>query len=385
MIDRRRFLGAAAMLGGSVVLVPHGTGGAEVGNPFDRKQLNFMRSMLESPSPSGYEKPVQIIWSEYTKKFAEVRFDKLGNAIGEVNNGGKPRLMLAAHCDEIGFMVTYIGGDGFLYFASMGGFDQSIIPGRRVVVHTTSGPVSGVIGKGPIHLMSAEDRNKPSRIKDLFIDIGAKDKDEAESIVAIGDPVTYTYEFMELRNGFAVARGFDDRIGSFIVAEALRRVAGSKKLKASVCGVSTVQEEIGLRGAQASAFGVDPDVAIAVDVTHATDYAGIDKKQNGDIKLGGGGAVSRGPFLNPRLFDLIVEMAKKNDIPYQVEGAPGSTGTDANAIQVTRAGVATGLISIPLRYMHTPVEMLALDDVENIIRLITAVAEELTPGMDFVP
>lgn len=385
MVDRRGFLGAAAGMSGAAFLGVSHAAGAEAVNPFDTKQLAFMRDMLEHPSPSGYEKPVQQIWANYTKQFAEVRFDSLGNAIGMVNPKGRPRLMLAGHCDEIGFIITYIDDSGFLYFASVGGFDQSIIPGRRVVIHADKGPVAGVIGKGPIHLMSQADRDKPSRIEDLFIDIGAKDKSEAESIIDIGDPVTYTYEYMELHNGYAVARGFDDRVGAFIVAEVLRRAAVSKKLKASIHGVSTVQEEVGLRGAQASAFGVEPDAAIAVDVTHATDYAGINKKQNGDIKLGGGGAVSRGPFLNPRLFDLIVETAKSNNIPYQVESAPGSTGTDANAIQVSRAGVATGLISIPLRYMHTPVEMLALADVENIIRLITAVAEAMTPDMSFVP
>jgi len=385
MIDRRGFLGAAFALGGSACLRPLSAFGDEAGNPFDRKQMSFMQEMLTSPSPSGYEKPVQKIWEAYTSRYAEVRFDRLGNAIATVNGGGKPRFMLAAHCDEISFMVTFIDDNGFLYFAPMGGFDQGIIPGRRVQVHTSNGPLDGVIGKGPIHLMSQDARNRPSQIKDLCIDIGAKDKDEAESIVAVGDPVTYTYEYLELRNGLAVARGFDDRIGSFIVAEVMRRISESRKLKASVYGVSTVQEEIGLRGANASAFGVDPDVAIAIDVTHATDYPGMDKKQAGDIRLGGGGAVSRGPFLNPVVFDLIMETAKKNNLPCQVEGAPGSTGTDANAIQITRAGVATGLISIPLRYMHTPVETLALIDVENIIRMIVAFAEELTPDMDFIP
>jgi len=385
MFDRRHFLKASALFGCSALFAPARAICARGEGPFDRKQLDFLKSMLSSPSPSGYEKPVQEIWRNYTKKFSDVRMDSHGNAISLVNPGGSPRLMLAAHCDEIGFMVKYIDGDGFIYFAAMGGFDQSIIPGRRVNVHTATGPVPGVIGKGPIHLMSDDARNRPSQIKDLCIDIGAKDGQEAKSIVAIGDPITYTYEFLELRNGLAVARAFDDRVGSFIVAETLRALAASKELKAEVHGVSTVQEEIGLRGATTSAFGIDPQVALATDVTHATDYPGVDKKQVGDIKLGGGAVVTRGPNINHRVFDLLVETAKKKGIPYQVLGAPRGTGTDANVIQLTRSGVATGLISIPLRYMHTPVETLAIMDVKHIVNLMAGFAEALTPEMDFVP
>jgi len=385
MIRRRRFLKASMFLGGAMFLDPLKGAGTAGGGPFGKKQLDFLKRMLSSPSPSGYEQPVQRIWCEYTGKFADVRLDSHGNAIGVVNAGGGPRLMLAGHCDEIGFMVKYIDDEGFLYFSAMGGFDQSIIPGRRVVVHTAHGPVPGVIGKVPIHLMSGEERDKPSRIKDLCIDIGAKDRGEAESLVTIGDVVTYSYDYMELRNGLAVARGFDDRIGSFIVAEALRRLSKSGRLKAEVHGVSTVQEEIGLRGARTSAFGIDPEVALATDVTHATDYPGVNKKLVGDIRLGGGAVIARGPNINPRVFDLLVGTAEKHDIPYQIEGIPRGTGTDANAIQLTRAGVATGLVSIPLRYMHTPVETLAMRDVDHVIDLMVKFAEALEPDTDFTP
>ena len=385
MFNRRRFLKTSAVLSGVAVLNPIMVTGDSRDDPFTKRQLDFLKSILSSPSPSGYEKPVQKIWSDYTNKFADVHMDSHGNAIGVVNPKGKPRLMLAGHCDEIGFMVKYIDDSGYIYFAAMGGFDQSIIPGRRVNIHTAKGPVPGVIGKGPIHLMSSEARNKPSQIKDLCIDIGAKDKEETESIISIGDPITYTYDYMELRNGLSVARGFDDRIGSFIVAEVLRKLSDSKQLKAAVYGVSTVQEEIGLRGATTSAYGIDPQVALATDVTHATDYPGVDKKQVGDIKLGGGAVITRGPNINHKVFSLLVETAKKNDIPYQVLGAPRGTGTDANVIQLTRSGVATGLISIPLRYMHTPVETLAKKDVDDIIRLMALFAEALTPDMDFIP
>ncbi len=350
-----------------------------------KKSLDFLKSILSSPSPSGYEQPVQKLWSKYTQEFADVRTDTHGNTIGVVNPKGSPRVMFAGHCDEIGFMVRYIDDNGFLYFGTIGGFDQSIVPGRRVKIYTSKGSVNGVIGKTPVHLIKSEDRKKGSEIKDLWIDIGAKNKKDAESLISIGDPITYTYDFMEMRNGIAVARAFDDRIGSFIVAEVLRELSGSKTLTASVHSVSTVQEEIGMRGAGTSAFGIDPDVGIATDVTFATDQPGVDEKQVGDIKLGSGPVIARGPNINPRVFDLLVRIAKKMKIPYQLEGIPRATGTDANRIQITKAGVASGLVSVAVRYMHTPVETLNLGDVEKTIKLMTAFAEELKPDMKFIP
>jgi tetrahedral aminopeptidase len=350
-----------------------------------KKSLDFLKSILSSPSPSGYEQPVQKIWSEYTKKFADVHTDSHGNAIGVLNPKGTPRLMLAGHCDEIGFMIRYIDKNGFLYFGPIGGFDETIIPGRRVTVHTSSGPVPGVTGKTPIHLIKRDERNKGSEIKDIWIDIGVKDKKAAEKLIAIGDPVTYVDDFMEMKTGLVVARAFDDRIGSFAVTEVLRELSESKTLKASVHSVSTVQEELGIRGATSSAFGIDPQVGIATDVTFATDQPGVEEKQVGEIKLGGGPVIARGPNINPRVFDLLVETAKKKKIPYQVEGISRATGTDANAIQITRAGVAAGLVSIPVRYMHTPVETLDLKDAEYTIKLMAGFAETLTPGMNFTP
>ena len=351
-----------------------------------KQSIDFLKRILSTPSPSGYEQPVQKLWTEYVRPFAEqVSTDSHGNTIGVVNGGGAPRVMFSGHCDEIGFMVRYIDDKGFLYFGAIGGFDETIIPGRRVTVHSTDGPVPGVIGKTPIHLIKPDDRKKGSEINDLWIDIGAKDKKEAESLITIGDPVTYTYDFMEMKTGFAVARAFDDRIGSFIVAEVLRTLAEAKSLKAAVYSVSSVQEEIGLRGARTSAYGIDPQVGIATDVTFATDHPSIDAKQVGDIKLGGGPVIARGPNINPRVFDLLVKTAKKHKIPYQIEGIPRATGTDANAIQLNRAGVAAGLVSVPLRYMHTPVEMLDLKDVKQTIQLMSAFAEALTPETNFIP
>lgn len=351
-----------------------------------QESLDFLRNMLEKPSPSGYEQPVQEMWRTYTRAFADnVHTDVHGNSIGVINPQGTPRVLFAGHCDEIGFMVRYIDDKGFLYFGAIGGFDETIIPGRRVTIHTVNGSVPGVIGKAPIHLIKTEDRKKGAEITDLWIDICARDKKEAESLVAIGDPVTYRYDFMQVRDDYYTARGFDDRIGSFIVAEILRELADSTALKASVYSVSTVQEEIGLRGAHTSAYGIDPQVGVATDVTFATDHPGLDQKHFGDIRLGAGPVIARGPNINPRVFDLLTETAKKNNIPYQVEGIPKSTGTDANAIQLTRAGVASGLVSVPLRYMHTPVETLCLSDVEYAVKLMAAFAEAVTPDMKFIP
>ncbi|MCE5249916.1 M42 family metallopeptidase [bacterium] len=349
-----------------------------------KESLDFLQSMLANPSPSGYEQPVQKLWRDYTGPFAEkVTGDTQGNAIGVVNAKGTPRIMFTGHCDEIGFIITYIDDNGFLSFGALGGFDEPIIPGRRVTVHTSHGPIPGVIGKPPIHLMKSEDRGTGAKIEDLVIDTGAADKKEAESLVALGDPVTYTYDFIPLRNDLYVARGFDDRIGSFIVAEALRALAGSKTLKAGVYCVSTVQEETGARGAYTSAFSIEPLVGIAIDVTHASDQPGVEKKRVGDIKLGGGPVIARGSRSNPHVFNLLVETAQKNNIPYQIEVNPSSTGTDADAIQISRAGVAACVVSIPLRYMHTPVETLSMKDVENTIRLLVAFAEAVKPDMTF--
>ncbi len=350
-----------------------------------KKPLDFLKSILASPSPSGFEQPVQKLWREYVQHFAKVHTDLHGNTIGVVNPKKTPRIMFTGHCDEIGFMIRYIDEKGFLYFGPIGGFDETIIPGRRVTIHTSNGPVPGVIGKTPVHIIKSEDRKKGSEIKDLWIDIGVKNKKEAESLVLIGDPATYTYDFMELRKGVVVARGFDDRIGSFIVAEVLRVLSASKKITASVYSVSTVQEEIGLRGARTSAFGIDPLVGIATDVTFATDQPGVEEKHVGDIKLGGGPVIARGPNINPRVFEILVKTARKLKIPYQVEGISRATGTDANVIQITRAGVAAGLVSVPLRYMHTPVETLNLNDVEGVIKLMAGFAEEVKPDMKFIP
>jgi endoglucanase len=281
-------------------------------------------------------------------------------------------------------MVNYISDDGYIFFKTIGGFDLNIIPGRRVRIHTKNGPVPGVTGKKAIHVMTEEDRKKKLEIQDLWIDIGVKDKKEAESLVRVGDPITYAESFEIVRGQVAASRAFDDKAGSFAVGEVLRLLAG-KTFDAAVYAVSTVQEEVGLRGARTSAYGIDPKIGVAVDVCHATDHPDMDRKRVGDIKLGAGPAIARGPNISPIVERMLIEAAEAEGIPYQLEAAPGGTGTDANAIQLTRAGVATGLVSIPLRYMHTAAEVISLEDLVNVSRLLAAFILRVKDDTDFTP
>lgn len=347
--------------------------------------FDFLKRLVDTPGPSGYEQRVQRVFRDRVAAYsADVRTDVLGNVYATVNPGGSPRIMLAGHADEIGFQVRYISDDGMLYFGSIGGHDPIVTVGQRVTLHTASGPILGVLGRKAIHLLDQDERGKTPRLDDLWIDIGAKDKADAESVVAIGDCVTYEHELKRLRGDLCVARSFDDKMGVFVVAEALRLIS-AMPLKAAVIGVSTVQEEVGLRGARTSAYGADPNIGIATDVGHSTDYPGGDKKRVGDMRLGSGPQIARGANINPVVFDLLVKAAKELSITYQVEAAPGGTGTDANALQLSRAGVATGLIGVPLRYMHTPNEIMSLDDIENAARLMAGFCERVTPEIDWTP
>jgi endoglucanase len=351
-----------------------------------KESVNFLRDLIAAPSPSGFEGPAQEVWMSRTSPFAdEITRDVHGNAIAAVNPAGSPRIMLAGHIDEVGFMVKYISDDGFISFATIGGVDIHLAPARRVVIHTAHGPVMGVIGKKPIHLMSPEARaSQKLEWHQLWIDIGAKDRKEAEKKVDLGDPVTFTDGFEVLNGNCVIGRGFDDKAGAFTVSEVLRLLKG-RKIQAAVYGVATVQEELGLRGAKTSAHGIDPDIGIATDVTFASDHPDTDKKQLGEITLGKGPVLARGPNINPKVYSRLVKLAKADKIPYQVEPAPRATGTDANVIQMTRSGVAAGLVSIPNRYMHTPVEMVHLEDLDNSAKLLAAYIESLKPGEDLLP
>ncbi len=352
-----------------------------------KSSLDFLKALVEAPSPSGFEGPVRRIWKREVEGYAdEIKVDLHGNTIASYNPNGEPRIMLAGHIDELGFMVVYINDEGYIHFSTIGGFDYTLIPGRKVRIHTKNGPVLGVIGRKAVHLMEDDERKKASKIHELWIDIGAEDKQETESVVSIGDPITYDSNFEELRNGKAISRAFDDKAGAFVVAEAMRIVADKRQRpRAALFSVATVQEEIGLRGATTSAYGVNPTVGIAVDVTHATDQPDVDKRRIGDVKIGGGPSISRGANINPVVFDLLVQIAEDKKIPYQLEGEPRGTGTDANAIQLARAGVAAGLVSVPLRYMHTPVELLAFKDAENCATLLAEFVMAVDSSTSFVP
>jgi endoglucanase len=346
---------------------------------------DFLRQMVETPSPSGYEQPVQRCVRKRMDQYADrVWTDVHGNVCGILNEKAPLRVMLAGHADEIGLMVTHIDAEGFVYFAPVGGIDPSLLPGQRVEIHTSGGVVSGVIGKKAIHLMDAKERETVPKAKDLWIDIGARNEKEAAKEVAVGDVATVVASFRIIRNDIAVARGFDDRIGSFVVTETL--VALSKrKLKVGVYAVSTVQEEIGLRGATTSAFSIEPHAGIAVDVGFASDFPGADRKQLGTVKLGEGPILHRGANINPVLGEHLMSTARRKRIPYQMSAEPRATGTDANAIQLARGGAAAALVSVPNRYMHTPVELISLKDAENCIRLLAESILAMTAKMDFTP
>jgi len=350
-----------------------------------QESFAFLKRIVDTPGPSGYEQAVQRVYREEVSRYADdVRTDVMGNVIAVRNPEGRPRIMLAGHADEIGFQVRYINEDGMLYFGTIGGHDAVVAVGQRVYVHTASGPVLGVLGRKAIHLLDQDERNKMPKLTDLWIDIGAKDKKEAEALVAIGDCVTYAQELQRLQGDVCAARSFDNKMGVFVVAEALRLLSGTN-LRAAVFAVSTVQEEVGLRGARTSAFGIDPLIGLATDVGHAMDFPGADKKKEGDFQLGGGPIIARGANINPKVFDLLAQTAREMEIAYQIEASPGGTGTDANAMQIARAGMATGLISVPLRYMHTPNEVMDLNDIENAARLMAGFCERVTPEMDWTP
>jgi putative aminopeptidase FrvX len=351
------------------------------------ESFEFLKSLAEAPSPSGYEQPVQKIFREYIKTAVdEVQTDVLGNAFGLIKGKEKPVVMLAGHCDEIGFMIKYVDENGYLYFASIGGVDEQLLPGKRVWVHGPEDAVLGVVGRKPIHLLDPKDREKAPQIYAQFIDIGAKTRREAEKHVRIGDPVTFAGGLESLLGDRIVSRGFDDKVGSFVVAEVLRQI-GEKKERppCTVYGVSTVQEELGLRGATTSAYRIQPDIGIAIEVGHASDYPDVDKKRVGEYKIGAGPIIARGANINPRVYDLLLKSAKRCKTPVQILGAPRATGTDANVIQLSRNGVATGLVSVPLRYMHTPTEVLSLKDLETTCQLLVAFIYGLKEGISFIP
>lgn len=350
-----------------------------------KESVEFLRELIKTPSPSGWESKIQAVCAEYARPYAdEVYKDVHGNQYAVKNKSAGLRVMLAGHVDEIGLMVNTIDDKGFISFVAVGGIDPAVLAGQRVIVHGSKGPVAGVIGRTAIHLTDQEDRGKPMKIHQLWLDIGAKNKEDAEDAVAIGDPVTIDMGYQELRNDRVVARAFDDRVGAFVVLEALRLLE-KRKIRVELYCVTTVQEEIGLRGATTSSYGCNPHVGVAVDVGHALDYPSADTKRHGDAKVGAGPIIARGPNINPVVGRQLVDIAKGKKIPYQVGAEPRATGTDANAMQLSRGGVATGLVSVPNRYMHSPVELISLADAENAAKLLAEWVTALKPEMNFIP
>ena len=347
--------------------------------------LAFLRTLVNTPSPVGHEVRGQRVWLDYAKQFADETFsDAYGNCVAVLNKGGSPRLMLAGHADEIAMAVNYISDEGFIYVRRMGGVDAAITKAQRVVIHTRNGPVKAVVGNVAPHLMREEKEPKPPKIHDLFIDIGVSSRKDAEKLVQIGDPITLVDEFDSLRNDLVVARAFDNRIGTFAVAEALRLLKESKsRLQAEVCAVSNVQEEVGLLGARQIAYSLKPDVALVVDVTHATDYPTVNKPQHGDIKVGKGPAITHGGCNHPEVVSRLEQIAKAKKIPLQHEAMSSSSGTDTDVIFWTRGGIASALISLPNRYMHSPVEVVSLNDLEKIPVLLAGFAASLKKGEEF--
>ena len=345
----------------------------------------FFEHILETPSPSGFERPVQEAVRVYAGQFADdVTTDVHGNVMAVKNPGAPRRLMLAGHCDQIGLIVQHVDDEGFLYFLPIGGWDPQMLVGQRMTVWTRDAQIPGVICRKPIHLLTEEERKLAPKLKELWLDIGAADKAEAQKLVRVGDPVTVELTVRPMQNRRLASPAMDDKCGVWVVMEALRR-ACAKKLDCSLYAVSTVQEEVGLRGATTSAYGIDPHIGVAVDVTQATDYPTIEKTEEGDVRLGKGPVIYRGPNMNPSVVERLIQTAESQEIPYQLAASGRPPGTDARVIQTSRAGVATGLVSIPNRYMHSPVEMVSLDDMDRAADLLARFAEGLTGEVDFTP
>ncbi len=345
----------------------------------------FLTDLLLTPGTSGDERNVQNVVRAFASTFAdEVTTDVHGNVLATVNPKGSPTILLDAHCDQIGLIVRHIDSFGFIRVNPIGGWDMQILLGQRLLIQTSSGPIPGVIARKPIHLLDPDERKNVPKLKELWIDIGSASEAETRSIVSVGDFVTPEPCVRELRNGRIAGVAMDDRTGIWVIMNALRKIA-EKNPAAKVVAVSAVQEEIGLRGATTSAYNVNPDVAIAVDVTHATDCPGIDQNEFGRVEIGKGPVIVRGPNANPHVFNLLISKAKDRAIPFQINALGYPASNDGAAIQVTRGGCAAGLVTIPNRYMHSPVELVAESDLEHAADLISQFCLAIDAQTSFVP
>lgn len=348
-------------------------------------QFEFLKRLVETTGPSGYEQQTQQVWRERVQDVAAgVTTDTLGNVTAILNPSGTRRVMIEAHIDEIGFIIKYIDDDGFLYFSPIGGFDPSTLPGNRVRIKGKNGPVLGVLGRKPAHLLTEEDRKRPPEIKNMWIDIGASNRQEAEGLIDIGDAGGRQYGLERMHGNLLVANSMDDRVGAYIVAESFRALAQTNP-NVCVVAVSAVQEEIGLRGAVPASYGADAEIGIACDVTWTSDHPQAPKSELGDVRVGAGAVLARGASNNPKVVDRLVAAAKAAGVKYQIEADPRGSGTDEFVMQLSRAGMATGLISIPTRYLHTASEVLSTDDVDACVAIMTRFVQDLDGNADVTP
>ena len=350
--------------------------------------ISFLERLLDAPGPSGFEVRPARVWREEAATFAaDVRVDVSGNSWATVNPDGRPRVMLAGHIDEIGLQVTHVDEKGFLYVDEIGGWDPQVLVGQRVTILGRGGDVPGVIGKKAIHLISQEDRGKASKTRDLWVDVGTSTREETGGLgIRVGDPIVLDQKLVRLAGDRIASRAIDNRIGAYVVLEAVRLLASDPPV-ASATAVATVQEEIGYSGggARTSAYALEPDVAIVVDVTFSTDVPDIEKKELGEHRIGGGPVLSRGSASHNGVFEALASVAEEEKIPHTIQASPRSTRTDADAIYLTRSGVPTGLVSVPNRYMHSPNEVVSVEDLRNTARLIAAFIRRLGADTDFTP
>ena len=348
------------------------------------ESLSFLKKLLDTPGPSGFEAAPAKVWREHAKHFAKVSGDVAGNSLAEVNGGGKPTVMLAGHIDEIGVIVNYVDDQGYAYIQPIGGWDPQVLIGQRLRFVGRKGDVFGVVGKKPIHLIKHEEREKAAKFTDIWVDLGFKTKKEAEETISVGDAGVIDSRTMEFPNGRIVSRSIDDRIGAFVILEALRRYA-EKPGAARVVAVATTQEEIGYRGGGAGvcATCIGPQMAIVVDVTFAIDHPGIEKKEYGEASIDGGPVLTRGSIISPVVFNLLRKTAEDRKIPFALHAAGRETSTDADAIHIAREGVATALVSVPNRYMHSPNELVSIQDLDHASELIAETCRQVTAKTDF--
>ncbi|HZE09327.1 MAG TPA: M20/M25/M40 family metallo-hydrolase [Gemmatimonadaceae bacterium] len=348
------------------------------------ESLAFLRKLLDTPGPSGFESAPARVWRDQAKKFAKVTGDVAGNSLAEVNGKGSPTIMLAGHIDEIGVIVSYIDDQGYAYIQPIGGWDPQVLIGQRLRFIGRKGDVFGVVGKKPIHLIKPDEREKAGKFVDFWVDFGARTKKEAEDSISVGDAGVIDSRTLDFPNGRIVSRSIDDRIGAFVVLEALRRYS-DKPGAAKVVAVATTQEEIGYRGGGAGicATCIGPQMAIVVDVTFAIDHPGVEKKEHGEAAIDGGPVLTRGSIISPVVFNLLRKTAEEKKIPFALHAAGRDTSTDADAIHIASEGVATGLVAVPNRYMHSPNELVSVQDLDHAAELIAETCRAVTTTTDF--